>query len=333
MVRVGILGAGFMGKTHAEAYKQLPNAQIAGIGEVDESLGGEFAKEFACEHYVDAEELIRREDVDIIDVCLPSFLHEKFVIQAAREGKHILCEKPFTLSMESADRMIDAVNKAGVSFMIAQVVRFWPDYMKIKKFSEEGVLGSIKMVYANRLSQQPGWSDWFKDVNKSGGGLFDLHLHDIDYVYYLLGPAETVYAVGEKDEAGAWNHIVTSLTYAGGARAVVEGSNVMTNGYPFTMVFRVTGSDGTAEFTFSAGSNLEDRDSATNKLVLYSTDKDSEIVPADKKDAYFNEIEYFVQCVDQGIKPEKITPEQSREVLNIIHSIRQSLETNTVVRL
>ncbi|MCG8515692.1 MAG: Gfo/Idh/MocA family oxidoreductase [Halanaerobiales bacterium] len=332
MIKVGIIGAGFMGKTHGKVYNQLKNTELVGIADLSSDIGKQYAEDYRCSYYQNINELISREDIDIIDICLPTFLHEKYVIEAANEGKNILLEKPFTLTKESADRIYETVNKAGVKFMVGQVLRFWPEYVKIKDCYEQGDLGKMRMIYANRLAQMPNWSEWFQDESKSGGGLFDLHLHDIDYVIHLLGAVEEVYAVGQQSTSG-WNHIISSLTFSNGVRACIEGSNKMTTNYPFTMNFRGTGDKGTIEFKFEAGFNLENRDSAQNSLVFYQESKSPRLLTVEKQDAYYNEIKYFADCVDNNWPIEVITLKESKYVLDVVLAIKKSLETGKVVKL
>jgi predicted dehydrogenase len=330
MLKVGIIGAGFIGKKHANAYKTLNNLEIIGVSEVNEKAGRQYADEYNCAYFQDAESLVKREDIDIVDICLPTFLHEKYVIMAAEHGKHVLCEKPFTLTLESADRILEAVDKAKVTLMVAQVVRFWPEYVMIKQYYDSGKLGGIKMVYANRLAQHPNWSDWFKDVRKSGGGLFDLHLHDVDYMRYLLGPVESVYATGKQSENGAWNHVVTCMNFKSGSRACVEGAYEMTENYPFTTTLRAVGLEGTIDYNFSAGFNLENIGDAKSKFVYYKNGSNPEMLQVEQKDPYANEIEYFVNCIAERKKPKIILPAESREVLEIMLAIQKSLETGEI---
>ena len=125
---------------------------------------------------------------------------------------------------------------------------------------------------------------------KSGGGLFDLHLHDIDLLRYFFGPVETAYAVGYKTPAGCYNHVMSSLKFKSGARAVAEGAFQMSEGYPFTMTFRAVGTKGTLEFVLSAGFNLENLGGASSRLVCFENGKKPEVVKVDDTDAYFREI-------------------------------------------
>ena len=191
----------------------------------------------------------------------------------------------------------------------------------------------MKVLYANRLAQHPNWSGWFRDAEKSGGGLFDLHLHDIDYVRYLLGPVESVYASGKQSENGAWNHVVSILNFKNGSKAFVEGAYEMTDGYPFTMTLRAVGSEGTLEFNFSAGFNLENVGGAKSGLAYYRKGGEPQIVKVDQKDPYTVEIEYFVKCVAENRQPAVVTPTESREVLGIILAIKKSLETGEVQKI
>ncbi|WZL73949.1 Gfo/Idh/MocA family oxidoreductase [Clostridiaceae bacterium 35-E11] len=331
MIKVGIIGAGFIGRVHGEVYKKLDNVELIGVADIGKESGMKFAKDFQCQYYQDALLLIQQQEVDVIDICLPTYLHEQYVILAAMNDKHILCEKPFTLTLDSAQRMLDVVKKSGVKFMVAQVLRFWEEYVKTKQFYNHGLLGDIKVLYANRLGQRPNWNQWFDDTKKSGGGLFDLHLHDIDYARYLLGPVQSVYATGQKGPSGAWDHVITIMNFVSGAKAYVEGSSLMTQGYPFTMTLRAVGTKGTSEFRFAGGFNIENKEMAANQFLLYKNDQLPKMIATEGQDAYFNEIKYFIDCIEQNIDPKIVTQEDSKEVLEIMLGIKKSLETGEVI--
>ncbi|MEI6100797.1 MAG: Gfo/Idh/MocA family oxidoreductase [Eubacteriales bacterium] len=333
-MNVAIIGTGFIGNAHATAIKNSKSLELAAICDVNEQAGQKVANEFSCAFYKDAEQMLKEAKVDIVDICLPTFLHEKYVLLAAEYKKSVICEKPITLTMESMDRMINATKAAGVKFMTAQVVRFWPEYVEIKKLYDAGNFGEVKMVYANRLAQHPNWAVWQKDPQKSGGGLFDLHLHDIDYLVYLLGAVKTVYAVGWKNDTGCWNHVMTSLTFTNGASAVAEGAYEMTEKYPFTMSLRIVGETKTADYKLIAGFNLEDVGSSIREAMLYQNGSDPEKIQADTTiDAYQAELEYFADCVATDKQPEVVLPESSREVLQVMLAIQSSLESGKAIQL
>jgi predicted dehydrogenase len=333
MIKVALFGAGFIANNHAAAYAALPNAKLVAVFDAAEDRAQKLASAQGARAYSSAEKLLAEEEVDIVDICLPTFLHEKFAVMAARKGKHVLCEKPFALTAQAADSMIREAKAAGVKLMVAQVLRFWPEYVEIKRRLDRGELGEIQMVYANRLAQHPNWSEWFKDPDKSGGGLFDLHLHDIDILRHYFGPVKSAYALGYKAPSGCYNHVSSSLVFKNGVKAVAEGAFQMSEGYPFTMTMRVVGTEGSLEFVLSAGFNLEDLGGASTRLVHFANGKKPEIVKVAQGDGYFNEIEYFVGCVEDGKAPSMMAPEESREVLDIAFAIRRSMESGEAQRL
>ncbi|MFA5467459.1 MAG: Gfo/Idh/MocA family oxidoreductase [Sphaerochaetaceae bacterium] len=333
MLKIGIFGAGFIGSQHAASYKEIKDAQLVAIVDNNREAGEKLAKEFGVAYYNSAEELFESEKVDIVDICLPTFLHEQYVTMAFEKGAHVLCEKPFALSYESAKKMVEAAEKAQKTLMVGQVIRFWPEYVVAKEVVDKGELGTIKMVTMSRMAQHPDWSTWHRDPQKSGGGLFDLHVHDIDYLCYLFGEVDQIYAIGEKDKNGCWNHVLTSLTFKSGERAAAEGAFEMTDNYPFTMTMRLVGHKATFEYNFIAGFNLENVGGAQRSAVLYRNGKDPELLKIDETDAYFLELKYFVEQIAKGESVEKALPRHSLYVMSVMEAIQTSLEQKRVVTL
>jgi predicted dehydrogenase len=172
-----------------------------------------------------------------------------------------------------------------------------------------------------------------RNPEMSGGGLYDLHTHDIDYLRSLFGPCESVYAVGYKNDSGCWNHVVSNLTFKNGVKAVAEGAYEMTENYPFKMYFRITGDDLTVEYNLRAGLNIKDNNSARTELICKTGEKAELISTDNHSDGYRNEIEYFADCIVNDKEPEKMPLSESREVLLMLDAIRRSLETGEVVKL
>ena len=332
MVNVAIIGAGFMGKTHLTAYKAMNNATVTAVCDLNETQGRARAEEAGCPWYADGETMLREAKVDAIDICLPTFLHEQYALLGAKYKKHILCEKPVTLTLEALDRMLDAAEKAGVQFAVGQAVRFWPEYVKTKQLYDAGALGTVKYARASRLSVHPAWSEWYRKPENSGGGLFDLHLHDVDYLCYLFGRVRQVYAVGQKNDVGCWNHVASSLSFENGVQATAEGIIEMPAGFPFTMELNVVGDQKAVSYRMRAGANLEDVASAVRETWLYGG-AEPEKLDIDPYDAYQKELEHFIGHIDAGTPITAITPQDVRHVLTVIHAIRTSLETGEPVAL
>jgi len=332
MIRIGLLGAGFMGGTHAAAYSQLPGARLVAVADANRALADALAAKYSASAYYEIEALLADPNVDAVDVCLPTFLHERCVVGAANAGKHLLCEKPIALSLEQVDNMLAAVNKAGVIAMVGQVIRFWPEYVAIRRLLKEGTLGTPKAAHAVRLSAPPAWGNWFKDPKLSGGGVLDLHIHDLDYTYWLLGMPSSVYAVGVQSPTGAWDHVSTSLTCSG-VPAFVEGSLSMPEGFPFQMLYRLIGSEATVEYRFRVLGQVGERSQAETELMLYRPGKPAEKVATEAGDAYAREIEYYVGCVAAGKQPEVATLAEARAPLSIALAARHSMDTGEIVHL
>lgn len=332
MINVAVLGAGFMGKTHVTAYQTIRNAKVTAVCNRNEAHGRELAKLAGCEWFSNAEDLLQTAEVDVIDICLPTFLHEQYALLGAKYKKHIICEKPVSLSNESLDRMLEAAEKAGVQFVVGQVVRFWPEYVKVKELLDSGSLGQVKYAHASRLSVHPAWSEWYRKVENSGGGLFDLHLHDVDYLCYLFGRVKQVYAIGQKNDVGCWNHVATSLSFENGVQATAEGIIEMPAGFPFTTELNIVGDKQSVSHRMCAGKNLENISSAIRETWLYGKGE-PELLNIDPYDGYRKELENFINHLDANTPITAITPDNIRHVLSVILAIQESLESGKTITL
>ena len=329
MVKVGLLGAGGIGKVHAGAYERIAGAKVVAVADLMRERAESVAAPFQARVYEDWRPLLDDADVQMVDICLPTYLHEPAVVAAAQAGKHILSEKPITLSLAQADRMLDAVKQAGVQAMIAQVIRFWPHYLAIKKLLDSGDLGAPVMAQAARLGSLPAWSSWYADPALSGGALLDLHIHDLDWLYYLFGMPKTVYAMGRKLESGAWNQILTSLDF-GASQAAAEASLLMPKGFPFTMIFRMLGEKGYAEYQ-TGGIQANPHTAERTHMLVVCKNEQLEALDCVADDPYEAEIRYFVDCLNEGRAPAIATLDEARDVLKIVMAVRQSLESGQVV--
>ncbi|MBP2242141.1 putative dehydrogenase [Cytobacillus eiseniae] len=325
MKNIGLVGFGFVGKMHLKAYQSLDNCQITAICTKNkEAIGDDFQGIFVSDY----DELLRSNEIDIIDLCLPTFLHEEYITKAARAGKHIICEKPLTLTLDSAERILKEVRENGVRLFVGHLLRFWPEYQQIKSLSESEKLSEIEIVHAKRLGQAPAWSEWFRHPEKSGGALFDLHIHDIDFATYLLGEVKSVYAVGMKNNFGAWDQILTTLSFKNNCQAFVEASHRMPKSYPFTMSFRAQAIQGTVEYRVAAGENIEQINE--RKLVYYSHEQSFPIDVAEE-DAFQNELAYFIQCVESNQENKVIPLADVWYTLKLLKAIEASLETGEII--
>ena len=192
-MKIGIAGVGFMGMTHAEAWRQT-GAQIVGM--VAETLqeAQPIADQYGANVYLDLTSMLP--DIDVVDICTPTHLHYEMVMAAAAEGVDIICEKPLARTVEQAVQMVVACREAGVHLLVAHVVRFFPEYALAKDVVAEGQIGRPGVVRLSRGSYRPKKpiGNWFLNEEKSGGILMDLMIHDFDYARWLSGEVESVFA-------------------------------------------------------------------------------------------------------------------------------------------
>ena len=332
MLNAVMVGGGYIGDCHIAAYQALaPDLiRLAAIVDANPTAGKRAAEKAGCPYFETLEQALAVTQADIVDICVPTFLHEMFVLKAASFGKHVLCEKPVTLSLAGFDRMHAACKAAGVKFMTGQVVRFSPEFSEFARLIKAGTLGKLHMLSEKRLCQHPAWTTWHRDPEKSGGGLFDLNTHDIDFIYSLFGLPESVSAVGWKSETGCWNHVTTLLRWQD-KQAVCETSLEMTGDYPFSVGVRATGDEGTLEYRATAGINIKDA-ALQGSFYHFPMGQQPRPVEPEQYDPFTREIREFSLAVKNNT-PVPIPPEQTREVLRILLATREALETGNTVTL
>src|SRR5579862_5424452 len=128
MQKVALVGCGFMGKMHGNVYGILPNARLVVAVDKDVDRRDAFASQFGCAGFSTLQEALDSEEIDVVDVCLPTDLHAQFVIEAAKAGKNVFCEKPMARTAAQAEDMTRVCKENGVRLMIGHCIRFWPEY-------------------------------------------------------------------------------------------------------------------------------------------------------------------------------------------------------------
>lgn len=329
---VAIIGGGFISNIHAQCYKNL-GIKIEAMADISEKVRQEFEEKYNCKTYSSAEEMLENvsDNIDLVDICAPTFLHEEFILLALKHNKHVICEKPLSINLNSVDNIISKLKSSDRYLMVAQVLRFWTEYVKIKEWIEEGIFGNIKLVSAMRLAQHPK-SEWFYNPKKSGGGIFELHIHDIDFLCYLFRDVKEVYANGSKDENESWDFINSSIKFKNGISASAQGIFGITDNYPFTANMKVIGDKATAEYSLSAGVNLDSDGKQSNSLILYRKGKEPIIENIKSKDAYELELEYFIDCVKNNKKPEIVSLDSIKRTIKTINCLIESLESGNIVK-
>lgn len=329
---VAIIGGGFISNIHAQCYKNL-GVKIEAMADISEKVRQEFEEKYNCKTYSSAKEMLENvsDNIDLVDICAPTYLHEELILLALKYNKHIICEKPLSINIDFVENIIDKFENNNRYLMTAQVLRFWTEYVRIKEWFEDGVFGDIKLVSAMRLAQHPK-SEWFYNPKKSGGGIFEFHIHDIDFLCYLFGDVKEVYANGSKDENESWDFINSSIKFKNGISASAQGIFGITDNYPFTANIKVIGDKATAEYSLSAGVNLDSDGKQSNSLILYRKGKEPIIENIKSKDAYELELEYFIDCIKNNKKPEIVSLDSIKRTIKTINCLIESLESGNIVK-
>src|SRR5258708_26602877 len=231
-VKGGIVGSRFQADCIAAAVKAVPeDAEVVAVASPTKGHAAEFAKQHGVPHtYTDYHDLLRDPQVELISITAPNRLHAQITIDAAKAGKHVVCEKPVCILCEGADGMDDACQRAGVLLLYAEELFFAPKYVKAKQMADEGAFGRVHLVKQGEKHSGPH-SDWFWDVEQSGGGaLMDLGCHGIAFCWWFLGKQKikSVYSQLSTQvnahRTRADDEAITIIEFENGAIGMVENS-------------------------------------------------------------------------------------------------------------
>ena len=339
MVRVGIVGFGFMGQMHFRCYEASDEAKIAAICDADESklkgAGGtagnipgteEPLDLSGIELFTDFDRMLGEAELDAVSVTLPTHMHRGFTVAALEAGLNVLCEKPMAIDQAQCEDMIAAAEKSGKVLQIGHCIRFWPEYAKTKELTESSDYGKVIAASFRRLSATPTWSweNWLMGGAKSGGALLDLHIHDADFVQYAFGMPKAVYTRGVRGPSGDFDHVLTQYSYDDEKVVAAEGGWMMVPGFGFEMSFNIVLEKGTIVFDST-------REPA---FKLFSAESEEPIIPeTEAGDGYSLEVAHFLKLVSGQKVPEIITPTDSLNSVKLILAEKRSAETGKAVAI
>lgn len=307
-----------MAETHADAYADVEGAEIVAVA--SPNTADEFVAERApsADSYESATELLDDADVDAIDVCTPTHTHREFVEAAADREVAVFCEKPIANTIEDARAIAEAVDDANIPFMVGHVLRFFPEYVSLRETVESGGVGTPGVARARRLSPFPEWgrNDWYADRSNSGGVLLDLAIHDLDYLRWMLGPVDTVFA---RSSGGVEEHAHATLRFESGAVGYVEASWAHPESVELASELEVAGDAGLVEY-----------DSAESESVTLATDVDASISNPPDLVGYRRQLAEFVTSVEEGTDP-SVGAAEAIDALRLALAARESVDRGAPV--
>jgi predicted dehydrogenase len=336
-VNVAVVGLGFMGVTHLKAYQALPAARVVAVcdsvrlpvngilpgvtGNVTGSGDLDLGRDLKV--YRALPEVLADPAVELIDLCVPTPLHPEQSIAALKAAKHVLCEKPLALRSAAAREIVAAAQAAKGFFMPAMCMRFWPGWAWLKQVAAEKTYGRILAARFRRMSETPAWSKGtYATGNSSGGALFDLHIHDTDFVQFLFGRPASVFASGVVRGADSIDHVVTQYHFPGGPAVYAEGSWLLAKG--FNMAYTLLCERATIDFDLSRGAEA---------LRLTEDGQAPRVVDPGPGDGYSGEIRHLVEAILAGKPPTVVTAADGLSAVEICEAEAESVRTGRVVAL
>ena len=196
--RFGIIGCGRISKIHVAVISELNGAELSAVCDIVRERAEVYAQKLKCEVYTDYREMLKRKDIDVINICTPTYLHADMAVDAAKAGKHVVTEKPMAVTLADADRMIEACKKNGVKLFVVKQNRYNPPIIKLKEALDAGQFGKTfygkTSVYWQRDQRYYDDHVWFRTRYMGGGVLINQASHNIDMLCWLMGPVESVFA-------------------------------------------------------------------------------------------------------------------------------------------
>lgn len=312
MLKVGLVGVGGISGAHIPAWQSMEDVELVALCDVRPEQMTRYPE---LRQYTDMDDMLAKEQLDILDICLPTYLHADAAVKAMERGIHVLSEKPVSLKTEDVHRLYETAKRNNVRFMVAQVLRFWPEYVYLKEIYDSGRYGKLLSGRMARLGHMPGWSwdNWMKDESRSGLVPFDLHIHDLDFMVYTFGKPKQVSSF----RARRPDQDVFTAVYQFDGFYVDSEATWYAAPYPFHATYR---------FQFEKALIVLD-----GALTVYEVDGKTFTVGADGDEtggielpptnAYANEIRYFADCVKAGRDADRVKEEELETVVKILKGI------------
>ena len=324
MLKAALIGFGGIAQAHKNGYIQLEkdgkvklvaacDVRKEAFEKVTEiNLKSDTTQKADIRCYTDLEEMLAKETVDFVDICVPSYLHKELAVKMLNRGYNVLCEKPMALNSADCEEMLQAEKKSGKHFMIAQCLRFFPEYEFLKECIDDKRFGKVLGAFFNRNSSQPLWGfeNWYLDYNRCGGAITDIHIHDIDMVRYLFGEPDAV-SCRATDCKTRYDIVQTALFYGG---TPITANGCWTAGkIKFAASYKVD---------FEKASILYEG----GKVTVYPEEGDAFQPELTGHDGYTGEIAYFCDVIEGKTKNEKNPASSAANTIKLIEAMKSSAD-------
>lgn len=324
MKRIAIVGYGFMGKTHYGAWRKCRGARVVAV--CDANLAQLAAKVIgnikgAADNtalpkdirvFSDFDAMLAAGGFDIVDITLPTPLHEQTTIRALEAGFHVLCEKPMAITLEACDAMLAAAKRAQRVLLVAHCVRFFPEYAYVREALAKGTFGKVIAADFTRFMSAPRWSpkggSWLLDESKSGGLYVDAHIHDADFIRAVFGDPTSVTSRAHRSAHGYVDHLTTSYTFDNGALVTSDCSFAASDSLLW---------DGAARI-FCEKATIFLGPAYKKPLIVYPQNGKPFSPRLSKRSGYEAEVRYFLDVVEGRVSAPRLTAQDARAAVALV---------------
>lgn len=338
MVRIGIVGVGFMGMIHYLAARKLQGARVTALCSREQKkldgdwrgIRGNFGPPGQVmdlgdvKKYVRLEDLLADPDIDLVDVCNPTDLHPATAIAALKAGKHVLVEKAIALDTKDADAMVVAAAKAGKLLMVAHVLPFFPEFAFAAKAIRGGEYGKLLSAHFRRIISRPDWSAEIGDAAKTGGPAVDLHIHDTHFIGLVTGMPKQVTSAGVVGPGGIVEHVTTLYHYPSGPAVSCSSGWLSQKARPFVHGYEIFLDKATLVYESGAMPLTElTADGKSEQPKLEGGGEDTA--------AFTAELQTAVDGVRDGKLPDLLSGQLARDALVLCYKEIESAKTGRTV--
>jgi predicted dehydrogenase len=327
-MKVVVVGFGFMGLSHTINILKSKKLQLVAIvdrntGNIEKRLkeqAGNFStgsidKELlsGINMFSDIDACLAGVEADAYFICVHTDLHYLMARKILGAGKHVFMEKPICLDIQQGEELISVAKEKNLLFMIGQVVRFMPAYRKLKHWITSGELGPLRFLSLSRFSGIPAWGEWKEkqaSFGSSGGALFDLVMHDIDFVQSVLGTPDSIQSLLLPGKLSNCDYVSAFWKYKNGDLVIkIEGGNTFHSNFPFQASYSVEFEKASVLYT-----------SFQPDIITIATDTGIRKVEAgDANEGFSAEVEYFASCMEDKTLPLECTPESALQTIKICY--------------
>lgn len=337
MIYFAIVGCGHIAKKHAEAIQNAEGAELVAVCDTNPQRLQEYVDQFGVKGYTDLGEMLKNDQINVVNICTPSGYHAPLAVQAADAGKHVVVEKPISLTLEDAERIIEACNRNGVKLSVVHPNRFRPAIKLLKEAMDEGKFGKLSHANATvRWNRNQAYFDkdpWRGTKALDGGVLMNQAIHDLDLMLWVMGDVEEVssFSATRLRNIEAEDVSVGVVRFRNGALGVVEAAVTI---YPRNLeeTLSVFGETGTVKIGGTTANHIE-----AWKMEGYSDEQVAQLIATIDQDPMGKPghqciIEDMVEAIHQDREP-IVTGEDGKRALRLILALYQSAEENKPVQL